>query len=273
MKRTLSLISKILFALLACSILDSALYLIFDSGGPTRMVRGEGTNIVGTLSEKEAAVLPLETNPDRDESFRAAYANETLRFIADSEDLRMRLADLRGRIWRGHLSVAPETMEGEYGFTMLPKALAPTDKTERHRVRVFESRRALRDSYVSFSYRYLGLAPWWVTGGTMCLVLLLLLAVYLEGGRETREMQARGLGPVYRLVKVKEQWELLFGLGREHGVVEGDRLAVLDADGHWLAEFAAYEVGSETARGRLDKTIPVKHDCLIARMWSENGRV
>lgn len=273
MKRTLSLISKALFALLACSILDSALYLIFDSGGPTRMVRGDGMNIVGTLSEKEASVLPLETNPDRDAAFRAAYANEMLRFSPDSEYLHMRLADLRGRIWRGHLSVSPETMEAEYGFTILPKLLSPNEKTERHRVRVFESRRALRDSYVSFSFRYLGIAPWWVTAGTMVLVLVLLAGVYLEGGKETRDMQARGLGPIYRLVKVKEQWELFFGLGREHGVAEGDRLAVLDADGHWLAEFAAYEVGAEAARGRLDKTIPVKHDCLIARMWSENGRV
>ena len=58
--------------------------------------------------------------------------------------------------------------------------LLRNDGTERHRVRVFESRRALSDSYVSFSYRYLGLAPWWVTAGVMVLVLLLLGAIYLR---------------------------------------------------------------------------------------------
>jgi len=273
MKRTLSLISKGLFLLLLCSILDSAIYLIFDSRGASRIVRGDWANIVGTLNDKDAAAIPKDEGADDNPAAKAAHASRYLLFRAESRYLHMELAEVRGRIWRGRLDVSPEAMEGEYLFAVLPKAGATDDKAGQGRVRVFESRRALRDSYASFFLRYTGVEPWWITGGTMVGVGLLLAAVYLIGGRETREMQARGLGPIYRLVPEGQLWEMTFGLGREHGVNEGDRLAVLDADGHWLAEFSAYQVGAEMARGRLDKSIPVKHDCLVARMWREDDKV
>lgn len=272
MKRTLSMISKGLFVLLMCSILDSALYLIFDSGGPDRIVRGEQVNIVGTLNDKLAAAIPQDIDANADETAKAEHARRHLVFSTDNAWLHLRLDELRGRLWRGRLTVSPEAMEGEYGFTVLPKDVIADETTTRHKVRVFESRSGLLGSYVSFFRRYTGIQPWWVTGATMVGVALLLVAVYTIGGREAREMQARGIGPIYRLVPEDGIWEMTFGLGSDHGVSEGDRLAVLDADGHWLAELTAYKVGPEMARGRLDKTIPVKHDCRVARMWREGDR-
>ncbi|EPR41591.1 hypothetical protein dsx2_3110 [Desulfovibrio sp. X2] len=282
MKRWLDWISRALFVVFLLSVLDIALYLVFDSGEPFRIVSGREMPIVGSLSDKEAALLPAVTEQsERDVKLAAERAQRLLLFTADNDFLGLRLADVRGRMWRGTLFATREATDGQYSFTVVPRDMPPPSsqasaeqRAEQHTVRIFESERALRDSYASFCVRYLGAEPWWTTGATMIATAVMLGLAFIRGGKEARNLQARGLGPIYKLAlgQGAGEWELLFGLGAEHGVTEGATLAVLDSDGHWLGEFRAYGVSADASRGRLDKTVPVTHDCLIARMWAEEKR-
>ena len=109
----------------------------------------------------------------------------------------------------------------------------------------------MRRSYLSLCERYLGFGPWWLVTGVAILAGFVLWRQFTLSGETDAALQASGLGPIYKLARNKDHWELLFGLGRRHGVREGEVLALLDQKRTRVGSVTALRVGEESSQARL----------------------
>jgi hypothetical protein len=114
--------------------------------------------------------------------------------------------------------------------------------------------------------RWLGFDPWWATIVLIPGTLWAFRRAFKEAGRKEKALQDQGLGPIYRLAKKKDGWELIFGLGQEHGISVGDRLQVYTGRGEPTGqEITAEAVGAEAAHGRLGLDADIKADYLVGK--------
>jgi hypothetical protein len=268
MRQLLPRLSLLLFALFLAGMADTALYLIFDSkSDAVRTLAGERHALVGKLPEAVANVniLPRDSDANKEAERIALLNGKVLDQRCDAAGIAVRFLELRGRIWRGVLTVSEAVQPGRYALTVFPRERLRSDPPSQEpstvMVTVFADPKARRHSYTALSERYLGVGPWWVVMAIIPLVGLLLLQNFRQSAREDAALQAKGLGTIYKLARNQDHWELLFGLGSRHGVREGESLALLDRAGRQVGLVTARRVGPDSTWGRagLDAAVEPSH--------------
>ena len=272
MRKLLPRLSVLLFILFLAGVLDLVLYLVFDARSEVlRTLPGQSHEVVGKLPDAVQNVYAVARSDDpAQESERIALLNDkVLAQKADAPGITVHFQDLRGKVWRGELRVAPQTPPGRHTLMVFPKELLHPEQLDAEtsvvRVDVFANAAAMRRSYVSLCERFLGIGPWWLVAAIVPLAALLLLYTYRRAGEDEARLQADGIGPIYKLAKNKDHWEVLFGLGSAHGVQEGEELALLDAKRRRVGTVTALRVARESAEAkvRLDADISPFH--VVAR--------
>lgn len=258
MRNVLSRLSVLLFLLFLAGIVDIILYLAFDAHSDVlRTLPGQQHEVVGKLPEAVSNIYAMpRTDDSTKETQRIALLNDkVLAFHTETAGLTLHFQELRGRVWRGELHVGPQTPPGRHTVTVSTKEtlhpLATGEEASTVLVDTFADAAALRQSYVSLSERFLGIGPWWLVTAILPLAGLLLLHGYRRAGEEEARLRARGLGPIYKLARGKDHWDILFGLGSIHGVQEGETLALLNAKLHRVGTILATRVGRESTEARL----------------------
>lgn len=272
MRLVLPRLSLALFVLFLAGLVDIGLYLAFDARGDSlRSLAGERHEVVGKLPAPvdNIHILP-RSNDAAQEARRIALLNDkVLTQLADAPGLRIHFLELRGRVWRGELTVADDAPAGSHTVAVFPRerlgALGNPGGSSLVEVAVFATPRDLRHSYISLTERLFGFGPWWVVTAILPLAGLLLYAAFRQSARDDAALQARGLGPIYKLAKNKDHWDMLFGLGREHGVREGEALVLVDRGGRLIGRLTARKVGPDTAEARLGLDVPVSPTHLVAK--------
>ncbi len=272
MRKILPRLSVLLFILFLAGMADIVLYLVFDARSEVlRALPGTRHQVVGKLpvAVENVNLLPRSEDAAR-ESERVALLNaKVLDQKADAPGVSVRFLELRGRVWRGELIVAPEVAAGRYVVEVFPREVIDREAADREpsrvQVAVFPDAASLRASYASLSERYLGVGPWWVVSAIVPLAALLLFQAFGRAGREDAGLQARGLGPIYKLAREKDHWELLVGLGADHGVGEGDSLYLFDPKQRLVGTMTVLRVGPESAEARLGPDADVSPSHLVAR--------
>lgn len=259
MGRLLPKFSILLFVLFLVGILDIALYLIFDARGDIlRSLPGQSHEVLGKLPEsiQNVNALPRERDAEKDAQRIALLNDKVLAYAADAPGISIHFQELRGRVWRGELTVADGTPPGRHTVRVFPKEMLatppPSEEPSTVKVQVFATPAALRASHMSLAERFLGVGPWWVIMGIIPLAGVLLVVTFRQGGADEARLRARGLAPIYKLARNKDHWELVFGLGSEHGVQEGEHLELRDPNDRLVGMVTALRVKRESSEARLD---------------------
>jgi len=227
------------------SILDTFVSGHLESKNTFRALRGTKQLVTGKLQRPVESIIEIT-------------------YSSDNPAIHLVFLECKGRIWRGRLEVYSGAAEGEYSLTVFPKRTLPDKDTPVYKVRIFRDNDRYRESFQSFSRRYFGVAPWWISIGTLPLVLLCLALSHYFSGKTEALLVKHGIGPIYKLVRRKNEWEITFGLGENHGVSLGDRLLLLDDKMESAGEVVVTAVGAEESQASLDLSQKIAPTYLIA---------
>jgi hypothetical protein len=266
-KKTFQKVAVAFFLLFLVAVLDSICFTVFESKTVFKVIHGGQTPISGKLEKPvDAKRIPKqrpggEFDPDGIEKLNRLLAYEPLR-----RDYRIRFTGLHGRTWQGVLITEPSAVPGEFGFEVFARDNPPvSSETPAYRVIVYAESTAYRQSFFSLSKRWLGINPWWISLIFLPVSILFFVAVFHATKIEDDQLQADGIGPIYKLAKRKDHWEVIFGIGRRQGVLPGDTLLILDASRNPVGELSAAQVQPDHATARVALEKNIRADYLIAR--------
>jgi hypothetical protein len=200
------------------SVFDGLISLFEQSPNDLRLLPGTSVKINGPAKESIRDITELEYVATTDHiqvSFEAVHAGYWM----------------GGRMWRGVLTSSPNTAPGEYGVTIDIKGQPSEKPMTVFRIRVFGDSASLQKNSDSIIQRYTGCSPWWVVVPCFILALLLFGIVYLCSQKREESLRQEGKAEIYRISKTDAGYEISFGLGTKHGVQNGSRLKLLDAEG------------------------------------------
>jgi len=270
LNKKFTLVVLILFAL---SIIDTMIMAVTGSKYTFKAVVGKTAFISGKLAapvdENQVKRLALLAG----KKGRPTPYDEIITYAPQYDFFRLRFIDAKGRLWRGTLESTETAPQGDYVVAIFQKTMGPEEKAPKFTIRLFQNEQAYRKSFFSFSERYLGFAPFWVTLVLLPLALYCIFITMRDSGKELSDLQAKGIGPIYKLVKRKTDWEVIFGLGSRHGVNPGDCLVVLSKHLEPVGEIFAVEVGLESTNTTYPLDNPIAPDHFIAIPTDEKKAV
>jgi hypothetical protein len=267
MRKLRSFLIAVVFGLIFLSMADTFVATVFEPSRTFPVVAGHSKIVSGKLA---GAVRPVDipggrpflSNRIEDPlllgkvlAYRPHHASFSLQFI-----------ELKGRLWRARLVTDGGAGPGEYPIQIYQTASPPEPGAPPFIVRLFKDESALRTSRASLFRRFAGIDPWWVTLVLLPPAFWFFFRAWIKTGKEDARLQASGIGPIYRLAKGKEGWDLIFGLGTSHGIRSGDRLQVLDAAGRLTGQqLVAEKVENDSARSRLPIDADIRPDYLVRK--------
>ena len=224
MGRLLPKLSIVLFVLFLVGILDIALYLIFDARGDIlRSLPGQSHEVLGKLPEsiQNVNALPRERDAEKDAQRIALLNDKVLAYATDVPGISIHFQELRGRVWRGELTVADGTPPGRHTVRVFPKEMLatppPSEEPSTVKVQVFATPAALRASHMSLAERFLGVGPWWVIMGIIPLAGVLLVVTFrqhgVDGGHRSRAFAVACAFDQFG-DHAECRWRITFGGGR-----------------------------------------------------------
>ncbi len=259
MKNSFNMVALAVFAICLLSVADS-LRGFLESKLILRGVSGSTLPLSGNLDALPPELEALNTN------FKAGKPlGEMLELHADSPFLYMEFLELDGRMWRGVLRIPDGVPVGEYHFTVERMGVTPTPESRAFLLKVFSDNEALLKDFPSIAFRLVGLQPWWITLATLPLGIALFYLAWMRSGEEEIALQARGMGEIYRLAKRKREWEVLFGLGRKHGVATGDELLLLNAKRQPVGRLRVTQADYESSTSTVPLDQDIKAGYLVAK--------
>ena len=260
----------VLFVLTILGVADGLARSVFEPQHTFRVVAGSETLASGTLDITLDAD-GVKAHSEVAHSGDSRMLNQYLRYTSTSPDVQVEFVEMRGTLWRGIISAPRTEPAGRVELVIYARTQPPTAMTPRYTLRVFDSAEALQADLPSVSLRYLGIAPWWVVIICLPLAGFFGFLVFRATGEEEDALIARGIGPIYKLAKKKEGWDILFGLGLNQGLTTGEELVLLTPDGRVVGALRAGEIGPTSSRSTLELGVEVRPDYYVARPQTETS--
>jgi hypothetical protein len=255
----------VVFVLFALAMVDILVDGILDRGQVFKVVAGNSEQISGKLMGDMRPYTPPNAvlsnridHPDR--------LDRILTYAPRDPAFTLKFIELKGRMWRAELAVDTAAAAGDYQMRVFPRADPPATDVPYLKVRIFADAEALRASHASFFRRHLGIAPWAGAASLLPLVAWLLYLTFKAAEGTISALQARGIGPIYRMAYRKTGWEILFGLGRDHGLRNGDTLQILDPHQRPVGrEIVAFHVGRQSGEAVVDAAVKLGPGFMVCR--------
>ncbi|HDI59296.1 MAG TPA: hypothetical protein ENF48_02885 [Desulfobacteraceae bacterium] len=271
MQRQRSYLTMAVFGLLALAMADILIDAVGNRANIFKAVAGTVVPISGKLM---GSIKPYaQQNAMFDNRIvDPALIDEILVCEPEYPAFRIHFLELKGRLWRAELQADSGAAAGEYPVFIRQRSLPPDPEAPPLQVRIFANEEALHASQTSLFRRYLGLAPWVVAMVLLPAALLLACRAYRGAEGSISALQARGLGPIYKMAYRKTGWEILFGLGSDHGLRNGDVLQLLDARHRPVGcEIVAFHVGPQSGEAVVDPTVKLRPGFVVYRPLPEAG--
>lgn len=155
---------------------------------------------------------------------------------------------LGGDMWRGRLSVDPQTPPGDYTLEVGIQGKTPAKPLPPYRVLVFADPGSRQRSEKSLLRRHWDLSPWATAASFLPVILLSFVGVFHLSQKRERLLAGLGRAEIYRVASRDGAWVIGFGLGTAQGLQPGSRLRILnDRD----QEVGTGEVKESTATDSL----------------------
>ena len=265
MARQRSNLTMVVFGLLALSMADILIDAVGNHSNIFKAVAGTVVPISGKLMGSIQPYAPQNAIFDN-RIVDPARLDEILVCEPAYPAFRIRFIELKGRLWRAELQADSGAAAGQYPIFIRQRSLPPDPETPALQVRLFANKEALNASQTSLFRRYLGIAPWVAAVGLLPVALLLAYRTYRCAEGSISALQARGLGPIYKMAYRKTGWEILFGLGSDHGLRNGDALELLDAHHHPVGQdVVAFHVGPQSGEAIVDPKVKLRPGFLVRR--------
>lgn len=255
-QKSLAWTSRILFAILILALADTVVGG-FSGDKPLRLVRGEADYLTAKLNRPVdvGTGFALETGPEK--------AAELLDYKTDALGLTLTFVEVAGRDWRALAVIDPNAPTGDYVLHVFRRGAPDPDKEPVLALRVFRDQAAANALAATFCERHLGFPPFLAILGILPPLALCFMFSFRLSGRRLRDLAALGIGPIYRLTRRKQHWELLMGLGSAHGVAPGATLLILDQQKHPVLEVEVDSVESDTSHAVLSLDSTIRPDYLV----------
>lgn len=268
MKTIRSWLTGAVFFLILLSMIDTFIAAVFEPARTFAVVAGESKTVSGKLA---GTVRPVDIPHSRPLLSNRIQDPDLLRKLLvcspRHQSFDLQFVELKGRLWRARLVTDAGAGPGDYQIRVY-QAAAPTDAdAPPFTVRLFADTEQMRKSRASLFRKYAGTDPWWVTFSLLPAACWLFFRAWKKSGKEDEALQARGRGPIYRLARSKDGWELLFGLGAVHGIRQGEHLSVLDSRGRPTGQqVVAEKVLAEWSRAKIGPEALIRPDDLICKI-------
>lgn len=244
-------VALIIFALLVFSIFDSFRWFM-NAETQIKIIQGSSVPISGYLHSNLPALERLY-NVKTPQDIAAHLSCES-----SSPHLSIQFQELSGRMWRGELFADPTIRPGIYLIAVHQKDVPLNDTDIRLQVLVFKNSRQLQASEKSFCQRQFGIQPFWFFLLFLPLGLFMLYLSYLRGVQAEKNNTLQTQGVIYKLALRQKMWEIVFGLGSQNGIKEGQTLFIINKKGEVVAEITAQNVGQDLSEARIDGTIKIR---------------
>ena len=265
-KKVFRRISIAFFIVFLLTLIDMVAFILTDSKTVFKVVAGGETEISGKLTDP---IDPNELRPLPDQSGGPLANRDLNRLLAVSPENRhyaIQFTGVNGRIWRGILKTEPFAAPADLAFQVMRTGKPGEPRPIIYHVFIYPDEASYRHSYLSLTKRWTGIDPLWAPLMLLPLGLLIFWIGFHIARQEESDLQSGGIGPIYKLVKQKEHWEVVFGLGSRQGIRTGDTLQVLDSRHRAVGEIVAREVAADHATATVDRQAPIRADYLIARV-------
>lgn len=246
--------------MMVLAFIDASISGLTEPDTLFRAVRGDSIPVSGLVGK--AVEGAQETSGFVSERYDP---NTLLRVTPVSQAYRLDFVELKGKIWRGVLTIPTIVEPGEYRFHVHGRHDSPTPDDEAYVLRIFVDKASYRADFRSWFMRLLGVKPWVATMSLIPVGVLLLGASFLVSSRDETRMQAKGIGSIYKLARRDDHWEVIFGLGSNQGVNEGDRLAILDRGRAHVGDLVAQKVRADFSIAHVALDTPLAPGFLVAR--------
>lgn len=254
------------FCIIVLTMIDICIMAIFQSKYSFSILAGKTKYINGKLDQPvdEAILKSVRNDPIKEKEL----INDILTYEPKSPYYKLTFVEINGRLWRGLLETDAAAPEKEYIMVVHPKGASTNQKTPQYKILLFQDYQNYLKSFGSITKRFTGVDPWWVAIGSLPIAILILLYIYRRTEQEDTILQSLGIGPIYKLAKHNDSWEILFGLGSKHGVKEGDHLILIDSQKKPVREIIVDKVGDDTSHASVKIDTVISHDYFIAKQSS-----
>lgn len=175
-------------------------------------------------------------------------------------------------MWRGKVVAAGTIQSGSHTIRIRypdikdikPKDLEKFNKLSSYTINVHEDTKALHAGSYSVFTRLSGLSPWVVFGVFFPLILIGGALNYRISGILEKIMVKNGQAEIYRISRVEKGFEVYFGLGKKHGLGNGDVIDLLDDNGEYIARIAVENAGQENSTALVGVYRSVKPGYLVS---------
>lgn len=186
-----------------------------------------------------------------------------MQYRLDMPGAELMVEEVKGRFWRGTLTVPPALPEGVYTFKTFGGKISDRADEAVYRITVFASISAMNASTPSLFRRTLGIAPWWISAGALPLLMVsLALSFHLTTRRESL-LAKQGLAPILKLARRKDHWELAAALAQAHRVAAGHCLEVVDRNLQPVAQLMVTRIEDGQMLGRMDLSASITPDGFV----------
>lgn len=263
-RRAFNRLAVLFFSLFLLSIADLLVYTLSESARVFKVVGGREARIGGKLLQPvdRRLLASFEQQSDRSGAPQIDYSR-LLAYAPQSSRFAIRITAVQGRLWRGTLRAETSARPVEASFQIFARPGPAPAEAPLYRVHIYPDTASFRRSFRSLSKGFLGIEPLWVPLALLPFALLFFVAAFKAARREERGLQAQGTGPIYKLAKRKDHWEVVFGLGTRHGIQSGQRLQLLDSKWQTVGEIVVETVAEDHSTARLDLSTPVRSDYLV----------
>ena len=243
-RNVLGKLGMLFFLLASLAVLDGVIAKFF-----------EPTNVFHLLPGDEAAVNgPLPENIKKTEELTYSSDLPHLTLVFDSIHSGYFLG---GNMWRGRLLVGREAAPGKYVVMVRPRDYPAEKPAYQLRVVLHADAGSQRRSFHSFLKRQTGRSPYLFAVLLLPGIVFSWGAVWLLSRRIDALEAAAGLAEIYHVQRQEGVLRLTFGLGHRHGLQVGDRVAILDPQGNYVAAGQVIEAAANdaTAAAAVDQAI------------------
>lgn len=177
-------------------------------------------------------------------------------------------------MWRANVIAPRDLQSGTYRISIKypdlqnikPKDLKKFEKLSNYTINVYEDTNALQAGSFSMITRLSGVSPWLVFAVFFPMILIGGAANYKISSILEIIMAENGQAEIYRISKVEKGFEIYFGLGKKHGLKNGDIISLLTDNGDYIAKIEVENAGLENSTALVGVYRDVKPGYLVSRL-------
>lgn len=226
------------------------------------VVRGSSVDINGRLYGSAKGVADLEysaSNPD----VRINFDQKLYSGFWFGEGM-----------WRGTIAVPESIGSGSYKISLKypgvqnlkQKDVKKFEKLSNYTINVFDDEKAMREASYSMIKRMTNVSPWVTFAVFFPIILVGAIINYKMSSILEILMAEIGQAEIYRINRVDKGFEVYFGLGKKHGLNNGDIVNLLSDKGDYIAKLEVENAGYENSTALVGVYREVKPGFFVSRV-------